>query len=52
MEHLLNCHGELTALASVLSSLPFVGMLLRTLRLKNPFKCPDSEAHPHNENTP
>lgn len=52
MEHLLNCHGELTALLSVLSSLPFAGMFLRTLRFKNSHKCSDSKTHPPAEVNP
>ena len=30
MEHLLNCHGEWTALFAMLSTLPFVGIWART----------------------
>ena len=41
MEHLLNCHGEITALLSVISGLPFVGVLVRAVRLKI------SHKHPH-----
>lgn len=44
MEHLLNCHGEIAALAAFLSSLPMVGVLIRGFLLRLP--------HLHKESSP
>lgn len=42
IEHLGNCHGELTMLLSILGSIPFIGVGFRSWRLKRKAKnnCP------------
>lgn len=35
IEHLSNCHGEWNALIAIISSIPFVGIWIRTKLQKN-----------------